>query len=101
MVNHEKNKYKVRFLSKEIEDFVKYLGVEKNYASNTILSYERDLIKFSNFLDKKKVNNLIVIDSEIINLFVMELRHGNTSGKSLKRYLSSIRVFFNFLTILS
>ena len=27
----------------------------------------------------------------------MELRHGNTSGKSLKRYLSSIRVFFNFL----
>ena len=54
MVNHEKNKYKVRFLSKEIEDFVKYLGVEKNYASNTILSYERDLVKFSNFLDKKE-----------------------------------------------
>ena len=86
MVNHEKNKYKVRFLSKEIEDFVKYLGVEKNYASNTILSYERDLVKFSNFLDKKKVNDLILIDSEIINLFVMELRHRNTSGKSLKRY---------------
>ena len=59
MVNHEKNKYKVRLLSKEIEDFVKYLGVEKNYASNTILSYERDLIKFSNFLDKKKVNDLV------------------------------------------
>ena len=54
MVNHEKNKYKVRLLSKEIEDFVKYLGIEKNYASNTILSYERDLVKFSNFLDKKK-----------------------------------------------
>tara|TARA_Y100000739_G_C20573778_1_gene449139 strand:+ start:475 stop:1389 length:915 start_codon:yes stop_codon:yes gene_type:complete len=97
MVNHKKNKYKVRFLSKEIEDFVKYLGVEKNYASNTILSYERDLVKFSNFLDKKKVKDLILVDSEIINLFVMELRHGNTSGKSLKRYLSSIRVFFNFL----
>ena len=27
----------------------------------------------------------------------MELRHSNTSGKSIKRYLSSIRVFFNFL----
>ena len=38
-----------------------------------------------------------MIDPDVLNIFVMELRHTNTSGKSIKRYLSSIRVFFNFL----
>ena len=38
-----------------------------------------------------------MIDPDVLNIFVMELRHSKTSGKSIKRYLSSIRVFFNFL----
>ena len=97
MVNNEKNKYENAILTKQIEDFVGHLSIEKNYALNTILSYKRDLLKFSSFLSKKEVLDLKMIDPDVINIFVMELRHSNTSGKSIKRYLSSIRVFFNFL----
>ena len=97
MVNHEKNKYKNVILSKQIEDFVGHLSIEKNYALNTISSYKRDLLKFSSFLSKKEVLDFKMIDPDVLNIFVMELRHTNTSGKSIKRYLSSIRGFFNFL----
>ena len=97
MVNNEKNKYENVILTKQIEDFVGHLSIEKNYALNTISSYKRDLLKFSSFLSKKEVLDLKMIDPDILNIFVMELRHSNTSGKSIKRYLSSIRVFFNFL----
>jgi len=97
MVNNEKNKYENVILTKQIEDFVGHLSIEKNYALNTISSYKRDLLKFSSFLSKKEVLDLKMIDPDVINIFVMELRHSNTSGKSIKRYLSSIRVFFNFL----
>ena len=97
MVNNEKNKYENVILTKQIEDFVGHLSIEKNYALNTISSYKRDLLKFSSFLSKKEVLDLKMIDPDVLNLFVMELRHSNTSGKSIKRYLSSIRVFFNFL----
>ena len=97
MVNNEKNKYENVILTKQIEDFVGHLSIEKNYALNTISSYKRDLFKFSSFLSKKEVLDFKMIDPDVINIFVMELRHTNTSGKSIKRYLSSIRVFFNFL----
>ena len=97
MVNNKKNKCENAILTKQIEDFVSYLSVEKNYAENTISSYERDLLKFSSFLNKKGFNDFKEIDSDTLNLFIMELRNASTSGKSLKRYLSSIRVFFAFL----
>ena len=97
MVNNKKNKCENAILTKQIEDFVSYLSVEKNYAENTISSYERDLLKFSSFLNKKGFNDFKEIDSDALNLFIMELRNASTSGKSLKRYLSSIRVFFAFL----
>ena len=97
MVNNKKNKCENAILTKQIEDFASYLIVEKNYAENTISSYERDLLKFSSFLNKKGFNDFKEIDSDALNLFIMELRNASTSGKSLKRYLSSIRVFFAFL----
>ena len=97
MVNNEKNKYENVIFTKQIEDFVGHLSIEKNYALNTISSYKRDLLKFSSFLSKKEVLDFKMIDPDVLNIFVMELRHTNTSGKSIKRYLSSIRVFFNFL----
>ena len=97
MVNNEKNKYENVILTKQIEDFVGHLSIEKNYALNTISSYKRDLLKFSSFLSKKEVLDFKMIDPDVLNIFVMELRHSNASGKSIKRYLSSIRVFFNFL----
>ena len=97
MVNNKKNKCENAILTIQIEDFVSYLSVEKNYAENTISSYERDLLKFSSFLNKKGFNDFKEIDSDALYLFIMELRNAGTSGKSLKRYLSSIRVFFTFL----
>ncbi len=97
MVNREKNKYDQEILINQIEAFAKYLDVEKNYALNTISSYKRDLLKFLSFLRSRSISDWKLIDSDVLNIFVMELRHSNISGKSLKRYLSSIRVFFNYL----
>ena len=97
MVNHEKNKSQDEILVKQIEEFVTYLGVEKNYAINTISSYERDLLKFLSFLINRNITDWLEIESDTVNLFVMGLRHSDMSGKSIRRYLSSIRGFFNFL----
>ena len=97
MVDHEKNKSQSEILVKQIEEFVTYLGVEKNYAQNTIESYERDLLKFLSFLINRNIADWLEIESDTVNLFVMGLRHSEMSGKSIRRYLSSIRGFFNFL----
>ena len=90
MVNNKKNKCQNAILTKQIEDFVSYLSVEKNYAENTISSYERDLLKFSSFLNKKGFNDFKEIDSDALNLFIMmnRLRASESiSLKSLKPFL--------------
>ena len=97
MVNQEKNKSQDEILVNRIEEFVTYLGVEKNYAINTIASYERDLLKFLSFLINRNIADWLEIENDTVNLFVMGLRHSDMSGKSIRRYLSSIRGFFNFL----
>ena len=97
MVNQEKNKSQDEILVNRIKEFVTYLGVEKNYAINTIASYERDLLKFLSFLINRNITDWLEIESDTVNLFVMGLRHSEMSGKSIRRYLSSIRGFFNFL----
>ncbi|MDB9974933.1 tyrosine recombinase XerC [Candidatus Thioglobus sp.] len=97
MANQEKNKYQDEILIKQIEEFVAHLSVEKNYALNTVSAYKRDLLKFLSFLGNKNIPGWAEVDGDIVNLFVMGLRHGDISNKSIRRYLSSIRVFYNYL----
>ena len=97
MANQEKNKYQGEILIKQIEEFVTYLSVEKNYALNTISAYERDLLKFLSFLINKNIAEWQEVEGDTVNLFVMGLRHSDISSKSIRRYLSSIRVFYNYL----
>ena len=80
MVNHEKNKSDQEILIDQIEAFAEYLEVEKNYALNTISSYKRDLLKFLSFLNGRSISEWSEIDSDVLNIFVMDLRHGNASG---------------------
>ena len=97
MVNQEKNKYQNHILVEQIDQFVAYLEIEKLYASNTISAYRRDLLKFLSFCLENSVTEWQDIEADSLNLFVMGLRHRGVSARSIRRYLSSIRGFFNFL----
>ena len=97
MVEDQKIKYQGEILVKQIEEFITFLTIEKNYAINTVSAYERDLLKFLSFIADKDVSNWDQITTENVNLFVMSLRHSDFSSKSIRRYLSSIRGLFTFL----
>lgn len=97
MVKVQKNKCSDDLCSQQIELFVRYLRVERNYAGNTISAYQRDLGKLLAFCQGRDVAKWRDIDPKMLNLFVMELRHANTSNRSIRRHLSSIRGFFAFL----
>ena len=81
----------------QIELFIHHLQVERNYAGNTISAYRRDLGNFLGFCQARKIAQWRDIDAKMLNLFVMTLRHANTSNSSIRRHLSSIRGFFSFL----
>ena len=43
-----------------IEKFIDYLQIEKNYSSNTLSAYKKDLVEFKNFINEKELNEIRV-----------------------------------------
>jgi integrase/recombinase XerC len=84
-------------MDKHIIDFIQYLKVERNYAENTQLAYLRDLNKLLIFSQNKHLDSWENLTIEHLNLFVMSLRHGGISGRTIRRYLSSIKGFLYYL----
>lgn len=81
-----------------IKDFMHYLIVERGLAKNTIESYQRDLVKYVQYL--KHVEQLIDYnDVTRVNIlsFLKHLHEQNKSSKTIARHIASIRAFHQFL----
>lgn len=96
MVKKQKNKPN-NICSKQIELFINYLKIEKNYSDNTISAYENDILNFFYFIKDKKITSWQDVDEKILDLFIIKLRSSGLQKRSIRRYLSSIRSFFSFL----
>ena len=81
-----------------IEKFIDYLQIEKNYSSNTLSAYEKDLIEFKIFIkenfEKYPIENA---EYKVIRLWIVELVNKNLSNRSINRKVSSLKSFYKFL----
>ncbi|HAO44232.1 MAG TPA: recombinase XerC, partial [Gammaproteobacteria bacterium] len=68
-----------------------------HYALNTQHAYQRDLEQLLSFINQQGVNSWIDLTGEHLNLLVMKMRHANSSGRTIRRHLSSIRGFLTYL----
>ncbi|WP_447951085.1 tyrosine-type recombinase/integrase [Chryseobacterium koreense] len=81
-----------------IERFLEYISVERRYAPNTVISYQKDLADFSGFLLETESHlDFCKVDKKIIRNFMVELTEQKISKRSINRKLSSLRSFFLFL----
>ena len=79
-----------------IEDFLRYLLIDKNYSNNTIDSYKEDLIKFKDFFKNKSIND---IDIDDLKKYVKYLNDLNLNELSISRSISCIKSFYKYLNI--
>jgi integrase/recombinase XerD len=85
-------------MKERIEEFLRFITVEKGLSTNTINAYRRDLKDFSNFLSKKGINSWDKVTYPILVLYVEELRKKGLSSYSIARKISTARSFFKFLS---
>ena len=83
-------------MSDEISMYKDYLKLEKNYSDKTIESYLEDIKKFYKYPEKRGVNPLKVSNLTIRG-FLSDERLHNISKRTLKRRLSGLRSFYDFL----
>ncbi len=79
------------------EEYILHIEKVLNYSSNTVSSYGRDLSIFIDFCAKIDLEKISLLDEKIIREFVSYLHRNGISPKSIKRHLSSLRSFFNYL----
>lgn len=84
-------------LSNLIDEFLNYLSVERGLSQNTIISYRRDLNKYIDYLESKKIDSLEDTDRSIILSFVLSQKDKGLSVNSVSRNLVAIKVFYRFL----
>lgn len=77
--------------------FHSYLLTEKRVALNTFLAYKRDIEQLDSFLVSEKVN-ISHITKKHLTSFIKKLKDQGISAKSLSRKISSIKLFFQFLS---
>jgi tyrosine recombinase XerC len=78
-----------------VEKFTRYLEIEKNYSTHTILNYKLDLEEFQKFLGEQPIEK---VDYLAVRKYLANLKEKNLQSRSIARKLSSLRSFFRFLT---
>jgi integrase/recombinase XerC len=86
-------------LKHDLQRFFSYLQSERRYSSHTVSAYRRDIKHFIVCcdLDETQAVNWDDIKPLTIRQCVAKLHRQGLSGKSLQRWLSSIRSLFNYL----
>jgi integrase/recombinase XerD len=84
--------------SRYIKDFVSYLKIEKGLAENSVLAYQNDVAKLSEFAIylNKDASQLSYAD---LKYFIAELFDLGLSARSQARIISGIKQFYAFLLI--
>jgi integrase/recombinase XerD len=82
----------------QLKDFVHFLIVEKGLAKNTIVSYERDLKSYIQYLNTVE-NIQLLNDVQRVHIvhFLGHLKEQGKSAKTLARHIASLRAFHQFL----
>lgn len=83
---------------KNIEEFCKYLLIDKKYSNETINSYHNDLNKYYDYLIKNGLNVNEIKRKDIME-YTKYLKNENLSMRTINHNVSSLRSFYKFLLI--
>jgi integrase/recombinase XerD len=82
-----------------LKEYLYYLKVTKNLAKNTILSYERDLLDYLDFIVKNyEIKDYDKVTPDHIKNYVKSLSRRNIKATSITRKISSIHSFHKYLS---
>jgi integrase/recombinase XerD len=77
------------------DNFIAYLRLERGLADNTVAAYSRDLLRFFDFLEHRRVSPLNASRADTLEyLWYLGRR---LSARSVNRSVSTLRTFYRFL----
>jgi integrase/recombinase XerD len=80
-----------------LTEFLNFLRIEKNAASNTVFSYQNDLNRYLAFLKNRGLESLEQVQTSDILALIQLLNTLGYAPASIARNISAIRMFHRFL----
>jgi len=81
---------------KYLDEFIKYLKIERNYSDYTVKNYELDIKDFIIFCDDKKID-ILNIKYDNVKEYLVTIYNKKYKSTSLSRKISSLRTFYKYL----
>lgn len=80
-----------------LEQFIRFIQLEKNFSVHTVKEYDADLKGFISFLKTEGITNLDEVDYIHARIYVTKLYEEKKARTTISRKISAIRSFFRFL----
>lgn len=80
-----------------IQQFIRYLQVEKRCSDHTLIAYEEDLNQFCLFSGIKVDSEWNEISHQLIRAWIVNLIETKNTNRTVSRKLSALRSFFKWL----
>lgn len=84
-------------IEKTISEYLDSLVAELHLSINTKMAYQKDLMKYQEYLKKKQIINVEDIKKEHITSFLEKLRKEQLKPQTIAHYLTSIKNYHKFL----
>lgn len=81
----------------QLQLFIEYLQIEKNYSEYTVLHYQKDIMTFFEFMERQLISKICDVTYQDVRLFLTELNMKQYSRRSISRKISSLRSFYKYL----
>ena len=81
-----------------IDNFKDHLVNERHVSTNTLSSYIRDITQFTSYLTNAGISDFSCVSECEIKAFLSRLEENGRSPATISRCISSIKVFFVYLT---
>ncbi len=85
------------FMDMLIDHFIHFLSVEKGLSPNTLESYQRDMVAYTNYLREQGITRIEDSTRTQIIGYLMSLQEKGRATATLSRNMASIRAFYQFL----
>ena len=81
----------------QIEEFLRFLAVEKGHSRHTIAAYRNDLAQFLNYMAGEAVSSWQDVDRPHILNYILYLKEREYAPSTVARKIAAVKSFFHFL----